>query len=355
MAEEVPLPDLSDRRYVGLTTTIPVEAVFAAGLIPVDLNNIFISSADPLALVRQAELEGYPRNCCGWIRGLYATAIACGIKRVIAVVQGDCSQTHAMMETWQAAGIEVIPFAYPYERNREVLEAEIRRLCARLGCRVEEAEEVRAELAPVRRKLALLDELTWREHKVTGQENHLWLVQSSDFNGAPDRFAGELERFLAEASRRERRPPAIRLGYVGVPPIITDLYEFLEGAGARVVYNETQRQFAMLDGLDEPDLVGQYLAYTYPYAIFMRLEDINAQVEARRLDGLIHYVQSFCYRQIQDALVKRSVGVPVLTVEGDAPGPLDSRTRLRLEAFVEVLTARQRRARKESRCGRRDR
>ena len=32
---------------VGFTTTIPVEVVLAAGLIPVDLNNLFIADPGP--------------------------------------------------------------------------------------------------------------------------------------------------------------------------------------------------------------------------------------------------------------------------------------------------------------------
>lgn len=337
------LPDLSDGRHVGMTTTIPVEVVLAAGLVPVDLNNLFITADDPGALVRQAELAGYPRTCCGWIRGLYSTALAVGIKRVVAVTQGDCSQTHAMMETWQSVGIETIPFAYPYEGDVESLRTQIRRLCAALGTTWQAAEEVRVKLVPVRRLLAQLDTMTWQEHKITGAENHLWQVQSSDFNGDPARFCTELEAFLDTAAARAPQPPALRLGYAGVPPIITDLYDFLEGRGARVVFNEFQRQFTMADSL-EADLLSQYLAYTYPYSVFGRLEDINHHIALRSLDGLIHYVQSFCFRQIQDTLIKRSVGIPVLTLEGDAPGPLDARSQLRVEAFLESLVARKRRA-----------
>jgi benzoyl-CoA reductase/2-hydroxyglutaryl-CoA dehydratase subunit BcrC/BadD/HgdB len=248
-----------------------------------------------------------------------------------------------MVETWQALGVEVIPFAYPYGGDERFLRMEMERLCDALGATWSDAEEVRASLVPVRRRLAYLDALTWRDHKVTGAENHLWQVQSSDFNGSPHRFAEQLEVFLAEAEIRLPRPPAIRLGYAGVPPIFCDLYDFLEARGARVLFNETQRQFTMADSLDA-DLLTQYRRYTYPYSLFTRLQDINAQVRMRSLDGLIHYVQSFCFRQIQDFLLKRLVEVPVLTIEGDAPGPLDARTRLRIEAFLEALEARKRRS-----------
>ena len=152
-------------------------------------------------------------------------------------------------------------------------------------------------------------------------------------------FARDVEAFLAEVEAREPGAEMLRLGYAGVPPIMPDLYGFLEERGARVVFNEVQRQFTMADSLDA-DVVEQYRRYTYPYSVFGRLEDIGRNIEARRIEGLVHYVQSFCFRQIEDMLVKRAVTVPVLTLEGDAPGPLDARNRLRLEAFVEALRAR---------------
>lgn len=330
------LPDLSAPHFIGLTTTVPVEVILAAGLVPVDLNNVFISSPAPQALVTAAELAGYPRNVCAWIRGLYATALACGIRRIVAVTQGDCSQTHAMMETWEERGIEVIPFAFPYDRDPQLLQVQIERFASRLGTTLEAAEKMRESLIPLRRRIAYLDLLTWREHKVSGYENHLWQVQCSDFTGDPASFRQRLEAFLAEAEARQPTPPRLRLGFVGVPPIFSDLYSFLERLGARIVFNETQRQFTMADALDR-DLVHQYLTYTYPYSIFFRLDDIRRNVSIRRLDGVIHYVQSFCFRQIQDLLIRRSLSVPVLTLEGDTPGPLDARSRLRLEAFVESL------------------
>jgi benzoyl-CoA reductase/2-hydroxyglutaryl-CoA dehydratase subunit BcrC/BadD/HgdB len=58
------------------------------------------------------------------------------------------------------------------------------------------------------------------------------------------------------------------------------------------------------------------------------------------VDGVIHYVQSFCFRQIEDLIVRRRLPVPVLTLEGDRPGKVDARTRIRIEGFLEMLKAR---------------
>jgi benzoyl-CoA reductase/2-hydroxyglutaryl-CoA dehydratase subunit BcrC/BadD/HgdB len=104
------------------------------------------------------------------------------------------------------------------------------------------------------------------------------------------------------------------------------------------VLNEVQRQFAMPGSTGS--LVEQYLAYTYPYSFFERMEDIKAEATRRKVRGIVHYVQSFCFRQIEDILLREEVGVPVLTLEGDAPGPVDGRTRIRIEAFVEMLQGR---------------
>jgi benzoyl-CoA reductase/2-hydroxyglutaryl-CoA dehydratase subunit BcrC/BadD/HgdB len=39
-------------------------------------------------------------------------------------------------------------------------------------------------------------------------------------------------------------------------------------------------------------------------------------------------------------IVRQRLKTPILTLEGDRPGPLDARTRIRLEGFTEMLKAR---------------
>jgi benzoyl-CoA reductase/2-hydroxyglutaryl-CoA dehydratase subunit BcrC/BadD/HgdB len=323
-------------RKVGFTTTIPSEVVYAAGAIPVDLNNVFITSDTRDDFITTAEKHGYPRNVCGWIKGIYGViAGTSNIDTVIAVTQGDCSNTHALMETLHLLGIRTIPFSYPYNRDYDTLSREISLLAETLGTTIGEAEHVRESLEPVRKKLDRLDELTWQENRVTGYENHLWLVSSSDFNGNVDNFTEKLELFIHEAERRSPFQERIRLGYIGVPPIIDDLYDVIEENGARVVYNEIQRQFSLPKR--NGGLVDLYLAYTYPYSIFHRLDDIASEVRRRSIHGIIHYVQSFCHRQIQDIVIRKKLDVPVLTIEGELPGNVDERTKIRIQAFIEMI------------------
>jgi benzoyl-CoA reductase/2-hydroxyglutaryl-CoA dehydratase subunit BcrC/BadD/HgdB len=320
---------------VGLTSTIPVEVVFAARKVPVDLNNIFITSSQREAFLAKAEAIGFPRNTCGWIKGIYGVTLAEGIQEIIAVTQGDCSNTHALMEVLQTKGVGIFPFAYPYDQDRHLLALQIERMMEHFGVTREEVQEAKEILDRVRGKTHEIDRLTWQEGVITGKENHLFLVSTSDMNGDWLIFEQEVDRFLAEAKKRRPQADGVRLGYLGVPTIFTDLYDCLEELGGRVVFNELQRQFSMPFTID--DIVEQYRRYTYPYSFFTRLEDIKKEIQRRHIDGLIHYVQSFCFRQVQDIILRQEIKLPILTVEGDRPAPVDARTRLRLESFVEMI------------------
>ncbi|MGQ9455219.1 MAG: 2-hydroxyacyl-CoA dehydratase family protein [Armatimonadota bacterium] len=327
-------------KKVGFTTTIPVEVLYAAGCTPVDLNNVFVTSGEPGGLVARAELDGYPRTACGWIKGIYATVIQGGYDAVIAVVEGDCSQTQAMVETLANAGVEIIHFSYPYEREADLLRAQIDKLIRRLGTTWEATLEWKKKLDHVRREVWRLDELTWTRGTVSSYQNHYYQVCCSDFNGDPDAFLAEVQQVNAQALSAEpinwEADRILRLGYIGVPPIFTNFHEWIESLGVKIVFNEIQRQFSM--PFETSDILDQYLKYTYPYDIFGRIEDIKTEVSRRKIDGLIHYTQSFCFRQIQDLIIRQHVHIPILTIEGDSPCPLDARTKLRIESFVEMLS-----------------
>lgn len=321
---------------IGITTTVPVEIIMAAGHIPVDVNNIFISDQSASRHVQAAEDAGYPRNICGWIKGLYSVVInSPNIDKVIAVTQGDCSNTHALMETFEHAGIETIPFAYPFDRDYDLLRLQMEKLIKTLGTDWDAVHKTKQKLDKVRAKVAEIDRLTWEENTVSGFYNHLYQVSCSDFNSDITAFEKDVDAFIAQARGAAEFDEDLRLGFIGVPPIFTDLYNYLEQMGARVVFNEVQRQFAMPFNVD--DVVEQYRLYTYPYGVFPRIKDIKAEIERRNLDGIIHYVQSFCFRQIEDMIFRERLDIPILTIEGDKPGKLDARTRLRIDSFLEML------------------
>lgn len=320
---------------VGFTTTIPVEVILAANKIPIDLNNVFVNAPNSLAMVEFAEEAGYPRTSCGWIKGLYAAALDYNLEALVAVMVGDCSNTQALMETLFLKGLNTIPFAYPFDRDIDMLKAHIHKFMTAFEVDMPEVLQVKHELQPIRDLLKVLDAMTWQENIVKGAENHYFLVSSSDFNSNPEIFYEDLAGFIVEARLRDPFKDEVRLAFIGVPPIFTDLYDVLEDLGARVVFNEVQRQFAM--PYDTKDVYEQYIKYTYPYGIFARLEDIEMEINKRNIDGVIHYTQSFCYRQIEDLIIRERLNMPFITLEGDKPGKVDARTRMRLEAFVNMI------------------
>ncbi len=322
-------------QQIAFTTSIPVEIILAANKIPVDLNNIFIADPQAGVMVEKAEEAGYPRTTCGWIKGLYTAALESRPEAVIAVMQGDCSNTLALMETLQLKGVPTIPFAFPFERDAEMLQLQIEKLRNYFAVGLEEIHRVKKHLNEIRKLCHQIDDMTWQDNLVSGGENHYYLVSSSDFNSDPLRFRQDMEDFIADASLREPFQEEVRLAYIGVPPIFTDLYTVTESMGARFVFNEVQRQFSMPYTTD--DIYEQYLMYTYPYGAFARLQDILEQISLRRIDGVIHYTQTFCFRQIEDMIFREKIKLPFLTLEGEGPGKLDGRSRMRLEAFINML------------------
>lgn len=331
-------PAIHDQ-HIGITTTIPVEALFAAGKIPVDCNNIFITGTQPAADVARAEGAGFPRTLCAWVKGIYGVIKRTGIRTLIGVVEGDCSETGALMDVLESEGVRVIPFAFSRSQKSDDIRREITALCSELGTTWEEAQAMKPRLDAARSAaLAVDDFAATHPGSVLSGELFSCLINTSDFQGDPEAFTRSCEDCLHHARERTPNPKALRLGIAGIPPILTDFNEVLTSLGVVVAYHEIPRQFALM--ARTPDLAESYTTYTYPYGIAGRVADIRAEVQRRKLDGIIHYVQSFCHRQIHDRLLREALDVPVLTVEGDAPGSVDARTRTRVEAFCETLNMR---------------
>jgi benzoyl-CoA reductase/2-hydroxyglutaryl-CoA dehydratase subunit BcrC/BadD/HgdB len=327
-------------KTIGITTTVPIEILLAAGYKPVDLNNIFVNAADRTRLVTMAEQDGYPQNLCTWIKGLYSSALQKGIDTVLGVTTGDCSNTEMLMDVLALKGVDVLPFAYPHRPNVTEMQEKLALLAAVLGTNLKKAEEIRQNLAAARAAVHELDRMTWQDGTVTGGENHYWLVSSSDFNGDPEQYRQDVEALITEARTREPiGDDYLRLAFIGVPPIFAeDFYRFLEQHQARVVFNEVQRQFSMPH--PAKNLAEQYSNYTYPYSVFDRLRDIVTELDRRRVDGVIHYVQAFCHRGIADIIMRDKISHPMLTLEGNNDFVLTTNVQTRLEAFLDMIRRR---------------
>ena len=107
-----------------------------------------------------------------------------------------------------------------------------------------------------------------------------------------------------------------------------------------MVFNEVQRQFAMPHHVNS--LAEQYSRYTYPYSISERLSDILPELSKRQVDGVIHYVQTFCHRGIGDIIIRHNIDMPLLTIEGNSDYTLSHHLRTKIEAFLDMLRRKRR-------------
>lgn len=322
---------------IGITTTLPIEVLLAAGYQPVDLNNLFISAPNPEKLVSLAERDGFPLNCCTWIKGIYGTCKEYGIRHVVCVTTGDCSNTIMLMEVFKHKHFRVIPFAYPAQPDSAQMLQTIKDFAERLGTTLSEAEKIKKLILSTRRAILDLDEMTWKDGLVSGYENHIWQVCASDFNGEYQKYESDVRELIKATQSRTPYPDTwLRLGYIGVPPVFArDLYDYLESNESRVIFNEIQHQFVM--PRPGKSIANQYTNYTYPYSIRGRLQDIRGEIKRRNLQGVIHYVQAFCHRGIGDIIFRESLDVPILTIEGNQDFYLTQHLKTRIEAFLDMM------------------
>lgn len=325
-------------KKIGLTTTVPVEVLLAAGYTPIDLNNLFITSENYSKYIDIAERDGFPKSLCAWIKGIYGACVENGIKEIVGVMEGDCSNTKALIEVLELRGVRIYPFSFPHSHKREDVRKEIDKFMQIFNVSMEEVEKVRNRLKKVRELAKEIDELTYISNKASGFENHLYQVSLSDLNGNIDAFEDELKKVISKIKDRIPNKKRLRLGYIGVPPMTGDIYEFVENFNAQFVYNEVQREFAFPRADKALNIYEQYYDYTYPYNTNFRIKELKKQISDRKLDGIIHYTQAFCYRSVEDIVLKQQLDIPILNIEGDKLNTLDARTKLRLEAFLDMLS-----------------
>ncbi len=259
------------------------------------------------------------------------------IKKVIGVIEGDCSNTKTLAEILEYKGIEVIPFSYPYNKDYGKLKNAIDQLIEYFKVDYSKVENMRKILNSVRQKAINFDKLTYTENNISGFENHLQLVSCSDFNTDYKKFENDISYKISNTKLQTKFNDKARIAYIGIPPMTGDLYSFVEDLEARIVYNEVQYEFAFPRYSNADNIYEQYQDYTYPYSLSDRLKEIRQQIELRNIDAVIHYNQAFCHRALESIIVKKELDIPVLNIEGDKLNILDARTKLRLEAFIDMI------------------
>ncbi|MFO7735550.1 MAG: 2-hydroxyacyl-CoA dehydratase family protein [bacterium] len=341
------MTSLENKTTAAFTTTIPVEVLLASDIRPLDLNNIFVNSENPERLVEDAEVFGFPRSCCSWIKGMFSVLskdnFYKNIDIFIAVTEGDCSNARVLAEIIAIEfGIETYIFNYPQSRSYKDICSEIERFRSFFGISEKKMELSRISLKSLRKTLRKIDELAYKKSGLISNKNyHEIMVSSSDFNGDPDFFEKETKDSLYYMEKKKFSPSDYpTLAYCGVPPAIP-IHSFFDKLNIPITFNEIQREFAMIEEHDS--VVDQYMSYTYPYSAVYRFSKFAERIKNRPVDGIIHYVQSFCHRQIEDIILRKTLknngmSLPILTVEGDKPcKKISGNIRTRLEAFSETL------------------
>ncbi len=325
-------------KKIGLTTTVPIEVLIAAGYEPFDLNNLFVTSENHLHYIDIAEQDGFPKSMCAWIKGIYGACIKHNVKEIIAVMEGDCSNTKVLNDILKSKGVILHPFSFPHSHLIEDVDREMKRFMKYFGVSVEAVEEIRKQLNRIREKVKRIDEYSYTKDVVLGFENHLLQLCMSDLDGNASNYEKLIDNKLLDIESRSPSLKKLRLGYIGVPPMTGDLFDFVETLDARFIYSEVQREFSFPRFEMANNMTEQYYDYTYPYDFDFRVKEIQRQVKLRNLDGIIHYTQAFCHKAAEHILLKDQLNIPILNIEGDKLNVLDARTKLRLEAFLDMLS-----------------
>jgi len=166
-------------------------------------------------------------------------------------------------------------------------------------------ERWKERLAGARRLAHRIDRLTWEEGKVTGEENHRWLVACSDFDGDPDDYARRAPR----SSPRHLRGPRGTTSSDRLRRRAPDRHraaQLLRGSGRT---DRSERGAAAVrdagnHGLARRTVPGLHL----PLLLLRAAGGHPGGGGPSEVRGIVHYVQSFCFRQIEDIILREEVG-----------------------------------------------
>lgn len=73
------------------------------------------------------------------------------IKEIVGVMEGDCSNTKALIEVFKLKGIKIYPFSFPHSHSLKDVEIEIRKFMDIFNVKEDRVEQVRKRLNKVRK------------------------------------------------------------------------------------------------------------------------------------------------------------------------------------------------------------
>ncbi len=300
---------------------VPPELVYACGMTPCDVNN-FVPQSD---LIPDNKL-------CAWT-AIWRDLILkkrIPIESLVVVAGGDCHNALVDGERIEMNDIPTFYFFYPFEEDVDYLLAQLERLSDFMGGISDDS--MFHMVGVVKERVLHLDKMRL-EGRLSSSEVFWIMVSLSDMKGDIEGF----ERSLDEVQEHDI-DYSKRIALLGVPPINSDFHSLLTSFGLHVVFDELPYEFARLSGGNIRELAENYSNYTFARNIRFRLDFLKKELQKRKIDGVIHYTQFACHHLLEDDILKKNLDYPYLTIQGDLPGPSSRQTRVRLEAFSEMLS-----------------
>jgi benzoyl-CoA reductase/2-hydroxyglutaryl-CoA dehydratase subunit BcrC/BadD/HgdB len=305
---------------VGITALVPPELVYACGMRPCDVNNYVPHSESKPAT-----------KLCAWT-AIWRDMILrkqIPIDTLVVVAGGDCHNALVDGERIEMSNIPTFYFFYPFEKDVEYLNTQLERLKDFMGGISDRSMFKR--VGRLKKKALGLD-LLRVQGRLSSETAFKIMVSLSDLKGDINGF----EKVMDEV-KEENVDYSHKIALLGVPPINYDFHSLLTSLGLHVVFDELPYEFARLSGGNIEELAENYCNYTFARNIEFRLDFLKKELRKRKVDGIIHYTQFACHHLLEDDMLKNYLKYPYLTIQGDLPGPSSRQTRVRIEAFSEML------------------
>lgn len=310
---------------VGITALVPPEVIYSCGAVPTDLNNFV-----PFQ-------KTYPkRKLCAWTATWREMLIrrVVDIDMLVVVSGGDCYNSLTDGQYVEMCGFKTHYFSYPWEGSVNYMEKEIEKLANTLGDI--KNEDIIEEIYAVK-KMGL--ELEKKRHNIRPSDAFSISVSFSDLGGNPGNFRRKIDSVLST----ERNIDGIPVALIGIPPIYSNFHDVAHSIGIKIVYDEMPYEFVRISPKKWSEIPREYVNYTFSRPLKYRIENLKKEIKKRNVKGIIHYTQCSCHHCLEDTIIREkisSLGIPMLTVQGDLPGEMPEQIRLRLEAFKERLEGR---------------
>jgi len=180
-----------------------------------------------------------------------------------------------------------------------------------------------------------------KDSDVSPEEIFSLVISASDMKSSVSKYGEMVDDILALMESYKEynngNSKIINVGLIGVPPIMNDFHAVLMENGFRTVYDELPWEFIRLGGKTTKEITMNYMDYSFAKHIDRRIKIIKEEIKKRNIEALVHYTQFSCHHILEDDIFRNAIDIPILTIQGDLPGKTPEQSKLRIEAFHEML------------------